>query len=585
MKKPIVPAGGLCGLQVCAVCLAEYDSPSVLHGPLFKARRAYYENGNRVRVSLVTRSRGVTTHYHGVISHTGFKWKESSETGAFCRSFRLRGQDICLYYDAHGRLIRRTVYSCADWLRTDYFSVKDGVYPVVSLVADDTQDRLLRYDRVPDKDPPVYTCQQLLPLKLEVDTALQSYVNTEVGDPAVVLARTDGDYVYCTAEEKNRREQLAEKGLPPELLEDFLSGGETPAVDEGIPPVLLDKVLSDPAAADPAALPEMPASEREIPEQEAEPAETSAEDAAQSEETDTETAEEPDMPEEGETSVPAFLLETEPPAPVEEETDASQEDAQPETPEAEEKLLLSEETRLGAAAAPVFPSQEEEAENEALFSSLLAQRGGEVVFSRGDTRYRYTGGMVNGRRDGRGRTEQENGLTAYDGEYRDGQREGFGSLYYKNGALCYAGRWKDNRRDGLGVSFRSDDQSVHVGKWENGERIGMDFLFDKDGRLCVIRNSKDGTEEPKTIFCIDNSGTVISGLDVDPEDGRGNEFDDEGRLLYTGFHKNGLREGQGTSFYPDGRVEFTGQWKSGQFADGVYFGPNGAGRFKAGDLN
>lgn len=91
----------------------------------------------------------------------------------------------------------------------------------------------------------------------------------------------------------------------------------------------------------------------------------------------------------------------------------------------------------------------------------------------------------------------------------------------------------------------------------------MDFLFDKDGRLCVIRNSKDGTEEPKTIFCIDNSGTVISGLDVDPEDGRGNEFDDEGRLLYTGFHKNGLREGQGTSFYPDGRVEFTGQWKNG----------------------
>lgn len=184
-----------------------------------------------------------------------------------------------------------------------------------------------------------------------------------------------------------------------------------------------------------------------------------------------------------------------------------------------------------------------------------------------------------------GAPSKENGLTAYDGEYRDGQREGFGSLYYKNGALCYAGRWKDNRRDGLGVSFRSDDQSVHVGKWENGERIGMDFLFDKDGRLCVIRNSKDGTEEPKTIFCIDNSGTVISGLDVDPEDGRGNEFDDEGRLLYTGFHKNGLREGQGTSFYPDGRVEFTGQWKNGQFADGVYFGPNGAGRFKAGDLN
>lgn len=558
MKNPAVPAQGLCGLQVCAVSLAGYDPPAALHGPLYKARRAYYENGSRVRVSLVTCSRGITTRYHGLVSHAGLKWKESSETGASCRSFRLRGQDICLSYDAHGRLTRRAVYQNTGWIRTDYFSVKDGVHPLVSLVADDTQDRLLRYDRVPDREPPVYTRQVLLPLKLEVDTALQSYVNTEIGEPSVVLARTDGDYVYCTADEKSRREQLAAQGLPPALLEELVLTQSEP--QQSTPPEFsLSDEMPEEAAEEEASeeISELPAQEETPVVPDLSACEPQAE-------------EEPDLPQEPEVDE----------LPIPEEI--------PEESAAEKPEILEEFVPAAEPPQPVQPmlsNGEEEAETEALFSSLLAQRGGEVVFSRGDTRYRYTGGMVNGLRDGRGRTEQENGLTAYDGEYVAGQRDGFGSLYYKNGALCYAGNWKDNHRHGLGVSFRSDDQSVHVGKWENGERTGMDFLFDKDGRLCVIRNSKDGKEEPKTIFCIDNSGTVISGLEVDPEDGRGNEFDEEGRLLYTGFHKNGLREGEGTSFYLDGRVEFTGQWRDGRFFDGVYFGPNGAGRFKAGDLN
>ena len=192
----------------------------------------------------------------------GLKWKESSETGASCRSFRLRGQDICLSYDAHGRLTRRAVYQNTGWIRTDYFSVKDGVHPLVSLVADDTQDKLLRYDRVPDREPPVYTRQVLLPLKLEVDTALQSYVNTEIGEPSVVLARTDGDYVYCTADEKSRREQLAAQGLPPALLEELVLTQSEP--QQSTPPEFsLSDEMPEEAAEEEASeeISELPAQE------------------------------------------------------------------------------------------------------------------------------------------------------------------------------------------------------------------------------------------------------------------------------------------------------------------------------------
>ena len=47
------------------------------------------------------------------------------------------------------------------------------------------------------------------------------------------------------------------------------------------------------------------------------------------------------------------------------------------------------------------------------------------------------------------------------------------------------------------------------------------------------------------------------------------------------MHKNGLRHGEGTSFTPDGRVEYTGQWENGVFTEGIFFGPNGAAKYKA----
>ncbi len=134
--------------------------------------------------------------------------------------------------------------------------------------------------------------------------------------------------------------------------------------------------------------------------------------------------------------------------------------------------------------------------------------------------YLYFGKLINGLREGRGRTQTAGGHTAYEGGYRGDRREGFGVYYYKSGRLCYAGGWKRNLRDGMGVAFGSKDGSIFVGHWKDGVATG-----------------------------------------------RGSEFDMDGNLIYTGGWKNGRRDGRGTE-YRAGRVARTGLWRGDVFLSG-----------------
>lgn len=134
--------------------------------------------------------------------------------------------------------------------------------------------------------------------------------------------------------------------------------------------------------------------------------------------------------------------------------------------------------------------------------------------------YLYFGKVIDGLRQGRGRTEMQNGFTAYDGNYLDDKREGFGVYYYKSGKICYAGNWKANLRDGSGVAFSSRDGSVFVGHWK------------------------------------DNTPT-----------GSGAAFDEQGNLIYTGEWKNGVRHGHGTEF-KNGEIVFSGEFRNDQYFSG-----------------
>lgn len=178
------------------------------------------------------------------------------------------------------------------------------------------------------------------------------------------------------------------------------------------------------------------------------------------------------------------------------------------------RYSVASRNQRGTRPRPAPKQDAEETPGEAIvLPSLRAVK--QIVVSAEES-YLYFGGLEDGKRAGRGRTQMENGCTAYEGEYKDDRRDGFGVYYYKSGKLCYAGQWKQNRREGAGVAFSSRDGSLFAGKWKDDVPTGL-----------------------------------------------GAAFDPEGNLIYTGEWKDGKRHGHGTE-YRDGQILFTGEWEDGR---------------------
>lgn len=151
---------------------------------------------------------------------------------------------------------------------------------------------------------------------------------------------------------------------------------------------------------------------------------------------------------------------------------------------------------------------------------LRVERGTKRIVISAQESYIYFGKVIDGLRQGRGRTQMQNGCTAYEGDYLDDKRDGFGAYYYKSGKICYVGGWKANKREGVGVSYSSQDGSIFIGKWKDNIPTGSGAAFDADGRL-----------------------------------------------IYTGEWKDGLRHGRGTE-YKNGEVVFTGEFREDKYYSG-----------------
>lgn len=186
--------------------------------------------------------------------------------------------------------------------------------------------------------------------------------------------------------------------------------------------------------------------------------------------------------------------------------------------------------------------------------------------------YLYFGRLMDGLRQGRGRTELENGYTAYDGHYKDDKRDGFGVYYYKSGQICYAGDWKENQRDGIGVSYTPHGENIHVGKWSGDKPVGTGAIFDGDGNLSFAGRIENGVRQGVGISYKVEDGTIFVGKWKDNiPTGKGSEFDRDGNLIYTGMWKEGKRHGFGTEYDKQGKIVFTGEWENDKYLDGVLY--------------
>lgn len=208
-------------------------------------------------------------------------------------------------------------------------------------------------------------------------------------------------------------------------------------------------------------------------------------------------------------------------------------------------------------------------ESHPIFPSITAAK--RIVISAEESYY-YFGKVIDGLRQGRGRTQTQDGNTAYEGNYRNDMRDGFGTYYYKSGQICYTGQWRENQRDGVGVSFQPDDASIHIGRWRNDQPVGTSAIFDNQGNLEFAGKIENGARQGAGIAYSAEDGTVFVGKwKNDIPTGEGSAFDSDGNLIYTGTWKEGKRHGTGTEFAPDGHVIFTGEWKDDKYQSGIFY--------------
>ena len=150
----------------------------------------------------------------------------------------------------------------------------------------------------------------------------------------------------------------------------------------------------------------------------------------------------------------------------------------------------------------------------------------------------------------------------YTGGFIDGVRQGDGILLMPGGRKI-VGVWEDNEiKSG---TYTEPDGTVYEGQWKFRERNGQGTLTYPDGRKYT--------------------GAFKSGQ----RHGQGTMLFPDGRKYVGEFH-GGNRHGQGTMIYPDGRV-YSGEFREGKrtgygtitypndrkiigrFSDGKYIGP------------
>lgn len=218
---------------------------------------------------------------------------------------------------------------------------------------------------------------------------------------------------------------------------------------------------------------------------------------------------------------------------------------------------------------------------QAVLNNTVAERGQAAVKSISAAKrivvseeesYLYFGRLLDGLRQGRGRTEMENGYTVYEGNYRDDKRDGFGAYYYKSGQICYIGDWKENKREGVGVSYTPQGDTLHVGKWSEDAPVGTSAIFDSEGNLSFAGRIEHGLRQGAGVSYHADDGAIFVGKWKDNiPTGKGSEFDKDGNLIYTGMWKDGKRHGFGTEYDKEGNIIFTGEWENDQYAHGVLY--------------
>jgi antitoxin component YwqK of YwqJK toxin-antitoxin module len=486
----------------------------------------------------------LSAKYHLADHH--FLWKMKSSGKIFQKAIPQKDGWAVISWDSSGAVRSKTTFNeQQQWERTAYYA-GDFERPQVVLMPSQERISMLEYDRTIQK----YHKRELYPIKLEEGTARRSLVDTVAGSPRVIACTQDGIFGYETQEELERRAAVER---------DFSKGDYSEEPDWK--PVKAAPIDFQFVPNDHALDPVQP-TEKEHLETKTVPLTVEQEDQDENEDVIVESI----LPKESAAIEIADLEEKKEEEKIEtlsEEKVNIESDAAELQENSEDHLPKTEDQKIQPQEKQKLPTREAEPE---MAEMIPAKR---IVVSANED-YRYFGRVIDGLRQGRGRTAMENGDTAYEGNYRDDKRDGFGTYYYRSGKICYVGSWKENLREGMGVSFSAKDGSVFVGRWKDNIPTGTGAAFDSAGNLTYSGMWKNGKRCGQGTEYQNGTVRYEGSFQNDVWEGRGIQHLSGGGKL-SGNFKNGMADGVCEEHSGNGQLLRTGVWRAGKFVSGVLY--------------
>ena len=407
------------------VLLSSREIGANLRCDIAMLRKAFFENKRKtLKIAKEVTTSGVEGYLTGKITKNSLTWKKTEGGINTEECYKNKGVYVLVNRDLNGNIKNKIYYNKNMlWIKTEYFSVNDFANAEIIFKPVNTENAIERFTY--DREKKNYVSTLLYPIPYDAGSEERSLLDAALPEEKLLVSTEDGEFIYCAKSELEGHTKLQE-----DIKEsiNFLNS------------VWQSENITD---IEPVSEPEVKTTEitdeNEIPEtnqEKALPEETKEEEASPEETNIEETAKE-------------IKAESESPSLCEENTEIIAETKEniPEE-QTKDEIIPQEET-----AEPKMGKLE----IEETYTSDNGEKYGEKLV--------YTGTLIEGKRNGRGRTDRKSGLTAFDGEYSDNKREGFGCSYYKNGNLSYAGFWKDDKKNGMGVSFRNSDSQPLVNNY------------------------------------------------------------------------------------------------------------------------
>lgn len=531
------------------ICCTRWESPENAWGELSTARRNFFSMGRKpVKIKEHGEHLGYSSQTSGSIRPRSFKWKKSVGKLRIEEAFYIGKAFVVVRRDLNGSICGKIHFDRdLRWIKTEYFSPEDYLSARTILKPRESSDglELFTYDISKKR----YESQILYPVPYARGSQEQSLLNAKYGEPLILAAMEEGEFSYCPKDEQKKiiKELSA-------IEKDSLLKEPTEAEKEEELP------KDDEPEADFISLYEAAAKTMGVDEAEAQPVSITKEKPA--------PEQEPELKEEPQPKDEEALQLAEPTV-QKQECIKKAESAEPAQSEAVEEAVISSadlilERTMDEQAEDAI---EAEPQNDAFISESELALG---IVEDGE-KFNYTGRLMCGKRQGRGRTDQPGGLTVFDGNYMDGLRQGFGSVYSLNGKLNYAGFWNGDQKEGGGVSFRDSDHAMNVGSWSGGKPMEWRALFDPKGRLKYFGRICGGNKTGAGVTLRQEDRLFVGKYSGDSEPAEGALFDKNGNLMYSGGWKNGMRHGQGVEFDADGQLVYCGMWHEDKYLNGVLY--------------